>query len=467
MLNQTKFEGFKFLLVEDDALQNRLFAEILADLTDQSVVTVASALQALKEINSKRFDVMISDVRLPDQSGIELLKKARKVQPEMKPIMISGFADRDMVIQCYRNGASDFLIKPFSSDYLIERLETLLLENVGQMAVGVEAKEKEESNPSKITGNSPAIRRVRKIISQVAAVQVNVLITGETGTGKEVAAREIHNRSGALQRKCGFVPVNCGAIPDLLIDSELFGHEKGAFTGAGDRREGLVETACGGTLFLDEICELPLNSQTRLLRLLQEKCFRRVGGTREIPVDVRVIAATNRNMEHEVKEGRFREDLYFRLDVVRLHMPPLRDRLEDLPEIAAQILDKFSKETGSRFRRIDEQVKKALFSRHWPGNIRELENVLKRAATLGVESVLRRRDASVRGIDEHPRQVLDTDFYAFRRKHVDMFEKKYFQQLMQEAGGDVGKAAESISMPRTTLYRFLRRYHIRGFIEKR
>ncbi|WP_020676440.1 sigma-54-dependent transcriptional regulator [Geopsychrobacter electrodiphilus] len=369
----------KRVLVVDDEASMREMLAIMLTRDGFAVSSASDGAQGLEMFRQGDIDLVISDIRMPHMGGIDLLREIKALEPDALVIMMTAFSTTEEAVEAMKLGAYDYFIKPFKTDevrlVIGKALENSKLkrENVAlRTALG------ERYSFSNLIGKSPVMQRLYSMVERVADSQANVLVCGESGTGKELVARAVHFNS---PRKSGpFVPVNCGAIPETLIESELFGHEKGSFTGADRKKEGLFESANGGTLFLDEIGELPLSMQVKLLRVLQEREFRRVGGTQSHPLDIRLVAATNKNLEAQVSCGKFREDLYYRLNVVSLNLPPLRERLEDVP----LLLDYFYAErTGEKHLPVRGDTLRLLLEYDWPGNIRELQNLVERCVVLG------------------------------------------------------------------------------------
>ncbi len=399
------------LLVDDDR-SLREFLEIFLVKEGHIVLPAANAAEALKLLDDRLdIQVVISDIRMPDMSGIELLKRIKAQRQELPVVLITAFASMDTAISAMREGAWDYLAKPFRLDEVRRVLQNVLgshnmpftLEQAAASSVIQEklsqkvtvSNSNELQYPHKglhihrmdrMVSCSPVMLKIFQLVQKIASSLSSVLITGESGTGKELVARAIHNLGN--RAKNPFVVVNCGGIPENLLETELFGHVKGAFTGADREKTGLFSLADKGTIFLDEIGELPLTLQVKLLRVVQEKTFMPVGGTGEQQVDVRIIAATNRDMEKEVIAGRFREDLFYRLNVIHIHVPPLRERPEDIPVLVQYFLDKFAKEQGKSLQGISSFAMKILQGYTFPGNIRELENIVERSVTLETSSIL-------------------------------------------------------------------------------
>ena len=369
------------VLVVDDEQSMQDFLEIFFRREGYDVTTAGDVDTALLCLESDDFDVVITDIQMPEKTGLELLRAARDVSPETVFIMITAFASTDTAISAMKEGAYDYVTKPFKVDELrlvVEKaLEKKLLSSDNQR---LRSELRSQARNRSLVGSSAPIQRVYDLIAQVSDARSTVLITGESGTGKELVARAIHDQG---RRSCEpFVAINCGAIPENLLESELFGHVRGAFTGAFQSKDGLFETADGGTLFLDEVAELTPPLQVKLLRVIQEKTIRRVGGTDDRPVDVRLLSATNKHLDEEVAKGTFREDLYYRLNVIQIPIPPLRERRDDVPLLANHFVEKYNAELGKEVRGFDGGVIEKLMDYAFPGNVRELENVIERCVAL-------------------------------------------------------------------------------------
>jgi two-component system response regulator PilR (NtrC family) len=369
------------ILVVDDEQSMREFLEIFFRGEGYDVLTASDVDSALLALDSDDFDVVISDIQMPRRSGLELLDAVKEIAPQTVVIMITAFATTETAITAMKQGAYDYVTKPFKVDELrlvVEKaLEKRLLATENQR---LRSELRKETRRRQLVGNGRAMEQLYELVARVADTKTNVLVCGESGTGKELVARAIHDQSE--RREQPFVAVNCGAIPENLLESELFGHVKGAFTGAVSNKPGLFETAHRGTLFLDEIGELPGTLQVKLLRVLQDKALRRVGGTSDHQIDVRIVAATNRRLEDEVAAGRFREDLYYRLNVIQIGLPPLRDRTEDIPLLVQHFVEKYASELGKPVPGFSEAAMKRLLDYPFPGNVRELENMVERAVAL-------------------------------------------------------------------------------------
>ncbi|MGH0037794.1 MAG: sigma-54-dependent transcriptional regulator [Myxococcota bacterium] len=369
------------ILVVDDEQSMREFLEIFFRREGYDVTTASDAQTAIVRIENDDFDVVISDMQMPEGSGLDILERVNEIAPETVFIVITAFASTDSAISAMREGAYDYITKPFKVDEIrvtVEKaLEKKLLATENRR---LRTELRGQVRHRAIIGNGPSMQRVFDLVAQVADTKTNVLVSGESGTGKELVARAIHDQSDRSARP--FVAVNCGAIPENLLESELFGHVKGAFTGAVQTKEGLFETADGGTLFLDEVGELTVPLQVKLLRAIQEKTIRRVGGTTDSRIDVRIISASNRDLQVEVEEGRFREDLYYRLNVIQVELPSLRERTEDIPLLVHHFIEKYADELGKPIEGISDEALERLCSHAFPGNVRELENLIERAVAL-------------------------------------------------------------------------------------
>jgi two-component system response regulator PilR (NtrC family) len=375
------------ILVVDDEQSMREFLEIFLRREGYDVVTAANVDTAVAHLESDEIDLVLTDMQMPEKTGLDLLLASREVSPETIVIVVTAFGTTDSAITAMKEGAYDYLTKPFKVDELRIVLEKALeKKSLSNENLRLRQELRSQARDRNIIGHSSAMQEVFDLIAQVAETKTNVLIAGESGTGKELVARAIHDQSGRQERP--FVAINCGAIPENLLESELFGHTKGAFTGAVQTKQGLFEVAEGGTLFLDEIGELSQPLQVKLLRALQEKVIRRVGDTVDRKTDVRIVSATNRHLDEEVSAGRFREDLYYRLNVIQLTLPPLRDRLEDIPVLAEHFIRRFAEDLGKDVVGMKPEAYEMLAGYAFPGNVRELENLIERAVALSRESMI-------------------------------------------------------------------------------
>jgi two-component system response regulator HydG len=370
----------RVLVADDEASARTGLATLLRD-EGFEVVLAEDGLKALASLQETAPDVLVTDLRMPGLDGIELLKRAREADPELIAILVTAFADVETAVRAMHEGAEHYLTKPLQVDELVLVIRRALdRRKLTHEATELRARLKDHLSFENIIGTSPAMQEVFNVIEQVAPTKASVIITGESGTGKELVAQAIHENSP--RARAPFVKLHCAALAETILESELFGHEKGSFTGSAGRREGRFKQADGGTLFLDEIGEISPAIQVKLLRFLQERSFERVGGNETLKVDVRIIAATNRDLAAEVASGNFREDLYYRLNVVNIEMPPLRARPSDLLPLASHFLAKFAKENGKRIDGFSDDAVERILAYRWPGNVRELENVIERAVVL-------------------------------------------------------------------------------------
>jgi two-component system response regulator PilR (NtrC family) len=435
------------ILVVDDELSMREFLEILLRKREHEVRTAASLPAALAVAGEGDLDLVVTDLRLGDASGLELLREVKARAPATEVVIITAYATAENAVQAMKLGAYDYVLKPFKVDEIglvvdkaLEHRALVAENRVLRHRVGRHLEEQE------ILGSAPAIGEVRAMVEKVARARTTVLVTGESGTGKEVVARAIHVRGGAAQP---FVAINCGAMPEGLIESELFGHERGSFTGATSAKAGLFEVAGAGTLFLDEVGELSPAMQVKLLRALQERKIRRVGGNADLAVAARIIAATNRDLSEEVAAGRFREDLFYRLNVIQLRMPPLRERPEDLPIFVERFLGRFAADQGRPQPSLAPETERLLRAWSWPGNVRELANVLERAITLTDGPVIGPEvlPEAMRGRVETPIPLAQLPEGGMDlQAHLDAIERRILEQALQRAGGVKTEAARALSL---------------------
>ncbi len=375
------------ILVVDDDLSLRQFLTIMLSRAGHQVVAVGSGEEALSRLTQQDFDLVVTDLNMEGISGMELLARIKEHDPAIEVVMITAFATAESAIEAMKKGAFDYVVKPFKLDELRITLDKALAkQRTERENILLKRELKDRAQFENLVGTSAAMVEVYNLIRKVKDTRINILITGESGTGKELVARAIHY--SGQRRDSPFVSINCGAIPEGLMESELFGHRKGAFTGAQNHKDGLFQAADSGTLFLDEIGELALSLQVKLLRAIQERRVRPVGGLQEIPVDVRLIAATNRDLQTEVKAGRFREDLFYRLNVVPVGLPPLRERKGDIPRLVSHFLKRFSEEYGRMVGGISPEALEILERHPFPGNVRELEHVIERCVALGSSALL-------------------------------------------------------------------------------
>jgi two-component system response regulator PilR (NtrC family) len=457
------------VLVVDDELSMRQMLSYVLEREGYEVILAARGADAVRLLGEQPVDLLISDIRMPDMSGVEVLRAAKQIDAEIAGVMVTAFASTETAVEALRLGASDYLNKPFDVDELkIVVRAALERRQLRQENVRLKRLLHETHAFSNIIGRSEPMLAVFTLIATIAPTTSTVLIVGESGTGKELAARAIHFNS--LRRERPFVAVNCGALTETLLESELFGHLRGAFTGAESNKKGLVEVADKGTIFLDEISETSPAMQVKLLRVLQERRFRRVGSTEEVEVDIRVIAATNRDLAQAVAEGRFREDLYYRINVIPLVLPPLRDRGEDIALLAAHFVSRFAQQMGKPITGLSAEALACLERHRWPGNIRELENAMERAVALeptptilseSLPDVVRRGGAapaaatsSTPGRPALPESGLDLE------RHVQDLERDLIAQALDRSGGAKMKAAELLGMTFRSFRYYMKKYRL-------
>jgi two-component system response regulator PilR (NtrC family) len=442
------------ILVVDDDQGMREFLEIMLSREGYRVSTSSDAGKALSRCRKETFDLIITDLKMPKMDGIGFLKEVKQISPETMVILITAYASGETAVTAMKEGAYDYIEKDFAIEDLnrivrnalpakgVKRDDALFLKEVGD-AVGF----------GNMIGNSREMLKVYTTIKKVADTPANVLILGESGTGKELVAKAVHENSS--RRKMPFVVINCGGIPENLLESELFGYIKGAFTGAYSDKAGLFEVAHGGTIFLDEIAELPPLLQVKLLRVVQEKTFRRIGGADDIRVDVRIISATHQNLADNVKSGSFREDLYYRLNVIPLQLPPLRERKEDIPVLTKHFIEKYSREFGKEIKTISAYALELLMQYPFPGNIRELENIIERSIALETSNIILPENL-VLSKDLGPGEVTAipelTDAGLNLNEELARFEKLLIEKAIEKAGGSKTRAAELLKISYDSLH---------------
>lgn len=456
-------EGARILVVEDEKDMLLGIRKILSK--EGHIVQIAETGRAgVRKAEESFFDIVITDLKMPGVDGMQLLRKVKEVNFDTMVIVITGYGTVESAVEAMKLGAYDYITKPFDP----ERIKTMVRKALNQIAltnenIYLKQKIKETSDFQNIIGKSQGMSEVFKIVDKVAGTDATVLIVGESGTGKELIARYIHYNSPRKDKV--LVPVNCGALRESLLESELFGHEKGSFTGAISTKRGLMEIASGGTFFFDEIGDVSPPIQAKLLRVLQEHNFMRVGGTDTITTDIRVIAATNKDVERGIREGTFREDLYYRLNVVSVYLPPLRERKEDILALADFFLKRFNRKVGRKIREIPEDVLKVLTGYDWPGNVRELENVVERVVVLATRNVIR--------ISYLPDKLLEaridsgpvfTGLPYKEAKHqvLDSFTKEFVKRLLRVSKGSVSQAAREAGMDSANFRRLMRKYGIQA-----
>jgi two-component system response regulator PilR (NtrC family) len=456
------------ILIVDDERSMREMLAILLRREGHDVATAENGRTAIDLIASRPFDVVVSDARMPDVDGLEVLRQARAANPTVIAIMVTAYGSPDLIRGVETLGVNDYVEKPFNTEVLKFRIRKELdRKRLHQENTLLKRAMRSAHQFENIIGTSSAMLRVFDLVDTIAPTGSTVLITGESGTGKELVARAIHVRSSRSERP--FVAVNCGALTETLLDSELFGHVRGAFTGADGNKKGLIEVAEKGTIFLDEIGEMSPMLQVKLLRVLQERRFRRVGGTEEIDADIRIIAATNRDLARMVSDGQFREDLFYRINVIPVRMPPLRERTGDIPQLAEHFIARFAPQMKKAIAGISPAAMASLTAYAWPGNVRELENAMERAVALersalvGVESL----PDAVRGTTPAaatPARVMpgaplpDTGFDL--EQHVQHIEREYIAEALRRSGGVKVKAAELLGMSFRSFRYYMKKYNL-------
>jgi two-component system response regulator AtoC len=445
------------ILIVDDEQNIRDSIKRAMELERIETVCAENGLSGQRLLQQEVFSAGIVDLKMPGMNGLELLRWARDQGLRVPMIMISAYGEIDDAVTAMKLGAQDYIIKPFSFDELLLRVKKVIEDQT--LRDLLESGKRSEMAEYGLTGENPAIRDIRATISKIARAPSTVLIVGESGCGKEVIARSIHFQS--THSEGPFVAVNVGGLPETLIESELFGFEKGAFTGATARKIGMFELASSGTLFLDEIGEMPMPLQVKLLRVLQERRIRRLGGTQDIPIDPRIISATNRNLNRMVKEGNFREDLFYRLNVVRIDVPPLRDRLDDIPLLIGRFLEKLNRRMGKTIRCVSPEACKKLQGYTFPGNVRELENIIERAFIFTDSDTIDSKDICIEGIGLQSVPASDESTEK-KTEPLTMrdIEKRSIIEALHRWDGNRTKAAEELGISRRSIFNKIREYDI-------
>lgn len=447
----------KILIVEDDALARKNLQHILEKGGGYRVTAAAGGAEALELLAGQEYDLVLTDLRMGKVDGMRVLEAVRERHPNTEVIMLTAFASVDSAIEAMKRGAFHYIAKPYKIEevrtQVARALEKALLQReLVQLKRDLQARD----GVGSIVGKHPRIQELIHTVAQIAPTDCNVLLMGETGTGKELFARALHHASNRAERR--FVAFNCGAFAEELLVNELFGHERGAFTGALATKNGLFEAADGGTVFLDEIGDMPLSMQVKLLRVIQEKVVTRVGGTDPRPVDVRIVAATNQDLKSLVGEGRFRSDLYYRLNVVCLELPPLREHRDDIPLLALHFLEKHAGKQGKEIAGISGAMMTALMRHDFPGNVRELENLIERAVTLNNGQELQLSD-----LPGHLRQAAGgagDDGTEDRLLTLEERERLYIQRVLEQTGGNKTRSAEILGIDRVSLWRKIKKYDL-------
>jgi DNA-binding NtrC family response regulator len=458
------------LIVDDEELLVKSCAQILSS-EGHTVHTEGRGRNAMEAVKRHRPDIVLTDLMLPDMDGLQLLKDVKKQAPETLVVMITGFATVDSSVEAIRAGAYDYIPKPFTATQL-----RILIGRAAQQVklvrdnAALRDQLKQHYSFENIIGTSDSIQKVFSVVSRVAPTDASVFVAGESGTGKELIAKAIHGNSRRSARP--FMAINCAALPDNLLESELFGHEKGAFTGADTMKRGLLEVAAGGTFFMDEITEMSMELQAKLLRVIQERRIRRLGSEVEIPIDVRWVSATNRDPEQAVRDGLLRQDLLYRLNVVPVKLPPLRNRREDIPALAQHFLRRFAQDYDRDNLRFGAEALRMLQDYDWPGNVRELQNMVERTVSMCLpgqeigaedmpEELTQRRPAASRG-GSAPVYSADLPFHVAKNDAITLFEKGYLSEVLKRHGGNISQAARTAGIDRKTIHRMLAKYQLEG-----
>ena len=447
------------ILIVDDEIALRQSLNILLARHGYSVETADSANQALSILENEHFDMVISDLRMKEMNGLELLRRIKTSYPDIEVIILTAFGSIGGAVEAMKSGAFDYVTKPFKNEQLLVVVEKALERKklISEVKYLREALRKDFSEDN-VIAQSPQMGAVMDLVRKIAPQNLTVLISGDSGTGKEVIAKVIHSLSS--RRDDRFFAINCSAMPEQLLESELFGHAKGAFTGASCAKKGLLEEASGGTLLLDEIGEMPLKLQAKILRVLEERALRPVGSNVETEIDVRILAATNRDLSEMVKAGTFREDLYYRLDVIRIHIPPLSERCEDIMPMAEHFLRKYSEELGKPGLKMESSAVNALLNYSWPGNVRELKNTIKRAVALTGRDVLEKDDIFFApNVLSHSRRL------QFRRpaesNTLEDTQREHIRRALISNNWNYSKTSKELGIGRTTLWRKVKKYDLK------
>jgi DNA-binding NtrC family response regulator len=449
----------RILIVEDDQEMARFLAELLSE-EGCDVATSRDGLSALENYRPGFYDLIITDLMMPRMKGTELVRRIKAADPEAVILLITAFGTIESAVEAMRAGAFHYITKPFRSDELLIHVQRAieqrqLRREIDQLRTEVERRYRFGD----LIGRSPGMKRIFETIARVCDLAANVLIVGESGTGKEMVARALHANSS--RAAAPFVAINCAAIPETLIESELFGYVRGAFTDAKKDRPGLFHEASGGVLFLDEIGEIPLLLQAKLLRVIEDREVRPLGGNRSEKIDVRLVSASNRLLEDLIHERRFRQDLYYRLNVIRIDLPPLRERAEDIPVLVEHFIKKFAHKAQHRVEGIDKEALALLIGHRWPGNVRELEHTIERAVLLGKGPTIGVNDlpAQLSGTDPRKLPLAEAVARSFTLRDL---EREYIERVLENTGGNKTEAAKILGVDRTTLYRKLEEYKVKG-----
>ena len=448
----------KILIIDDETEMLKSLNKILSYRKDINLTLIDNPLIGNKLVQTKKFDLIITDLKMKESSGLDILTSALDNFPESNVIMISGYGTIEASVEAMRRGAFDFLEKPFTSKKLYDCIDRVFEEKQNKEKEPVQ-EAKSDTPFEGIIYKSENFQKVLEMVRKIAPGSMNVLITGESGTGKELIARAIHKLS--KNKSDPFVPVNCGALPESLFESELFGHEKGAFTGAVKTKPGLLEFANNGTFFLDEIGELSPSLQVKLLRMLEDKKIRRVGGQNEINIDVRIISASNRDLKQAVNDKSFREDLFYRLSTIQIEIPPLRERVDDIIPIAKYFLGEICRKEDVPVRKFSTDAENTLIEYLWPGNIRELQNIIGRTLYLCSDNIIHAKDfpISIRK-EKISSESLNANYKEAKEKVVEQFEIEYLSYHLRKNAGNISHTAKACGMDRRTIHRLIKQYNI-------
>ncbi|MBN2365633.1 MAG: sigma-54-dependent Fis family transcriptional regulator [Calditrichaeota bacterium] len=447
------------ILVIDDEKEMLVSYQKILSRAGYSVTTAETGDQGLSILNERQqVSLVLCDLKMPGMDGMEFLSILKQNYPHLPFIMVTGFGTLEIGIEAVKNGAYDFIEKPFARQKLLSTIESAL-KNI----LFPQENDKSVQGFDSIVGKSPAMRKIFDMIRKVSYGNANILITGESGVGKELIARSIHKHS--LRRNHPIIPINCGALPEQLFESELFGYEKGAFTGAFQSKPGLVELANGGTLFLDEVCEMPQNMQVKLLRMLEERKIRRIGGQKEIPVNIRVLSATNRNLEDALKQEWLREDFFYRINTIQIHIPPLRERSNDIPLLVNHLLKGLEQKYNRNIQKIEQRALDVLCSYPWPGNVRELQNIIERTYYLAsppqIDLSDLPSDLQQQDVEEVYSQWENLPYKKAKERMLERFEKEYLLYHLNHYDWNISRTAEACGIDRRTIHRLINKYKLK------
>lgn len=444
----------KILIVDDEEIMRNSLTDWLREDRYQATA-VENGEKALEKVRKEKWNLILLDLKMPGMDGIEVLKEVKRINKDIPVIIMTAYASVDTAVEAMKKGAYDYIVKPFNLEEVGITIKKIMdHQNLLRENIYLRKELKKNYQFKDLISKNPRMQEIFDLIKKVAKSGSTVLITGESGTGKELVARAIHSESN--RRRGPFIVVNCAALTESLLESELFGHEKGSFTGAYTTKLGIFEFANGGALFLDEIGEMSPHTQVDLLRVLEEKKFRRVGGKKLIEVDVRIISASNRDLKKEVEKGKFREDLYYRLNVVPIHIPPLRDRREDIPLLVDHFLEKYCLKNKREIKEFSEEAMKVMMDYDWPGNVRELENVIERVVVITKGRVIKPRDLPSSLIEEaKEKPIRPTDYPLWK------VERDHIAKVLKENKWNIRRSAKILGIDRTTLYKKIERYELK------